>query len=126
MLKRAYEPCLPTIAAPVPTGPEWLHELKHDGLRLLTHRDGNNVRLFTRTGHRPDDRLSMCFAPHARLALNSGSGSSMMRSPLLRSATQTHHRRPRPSSPPRAKPPKPPRSKMTKRENTLVRSPGGL
>jgi bifunctional non-homologous end joining protein LigD len=48
---RPYEPCLPTTATEVPTGPEWLHELKHDGFRLLIHRDGDKVRLFTRRGY---------------------------------------------------------------------------
>ena len=45
MPKRVYEPCLPTVATKVPTGSEWLHELKHDGFRLLIHRDGDDVRL---------------------------------------------------------------------------------
>lgn len=34
-----------------PAGPEWLHEIKHDGYRLIVHRDGARVRLFTRNGH---------------------------------------------------------------------------
>jgi bifunctional non-homologous end joining protein LigD len=45
------EPCLPTVATTVPSGPEWLHELKHDGFRLLIHRDGEVVRLLTRRGY---------------------------------------------------------------------------
>lgn len=32
-------------------GPEWLHELKHDGFRLIVYRDGVRVRLFTRRGY---------------------------------------------------------------------------
>jgi bifunctional non-homologous end joining protein LigD len=51
MPKRVYEPCLPTVATKVPTGPEWLHELKPDGFRLLIHRDSDGVRLFTRRGY---------------------------------------------------------------------------
>jgi ATP-dependent DNA ligase len=27
------------------------HEIKHDGYRLILHRDGKRVRLFTRNGH---------------------------------------------------------------------------
>jgi hypothetical protein len=34
-----------------PAGPDWLHEIKHDGFRLLAQRDGERVRLFTRNGH---------------------------------------------------------------------------
>src|SRR6266404_6257746 len=48
--KIAFEPCLPTRGTRVPAGPEWLHEIKHDGYRLIVHRDGARVRLFTRNG----------------------------------------------------------------------------
>ena len=51
MVRRPYEPCLPTVATSVPTGAEWLHEPKHDGFRLLIHRDGDAVRLSTRRGY---------------------------------------------------------------------------
>ena len=32
-----------------PAGPEWLHEIKHDGFRLRLERDGDRVRLVTRS-----------------------------------------------------------------------------
>jgi len=35
----------------VPSGPDWLHEIKHDGYRLIVQREGKRVRLFTRNGH---------------------------------------------------------------------------
>ena len=38
-------------AAKVPNRPEWIHEIKHDGYRLIVQRDGERVRLFTRNGH---------------------------------------------------------------------------
>src|ERR1700756_2362462 len=44
------EPCIPTVAPRAPTGPTWVHEIKHDGYRLLVWRDGERVRLFTRRG----------------------------------------------------------------------------
>jgi bifunctional non-homologous end joining protein LigD len=47
----AFEPCIPTRGTQVPAGPEWLHEIKHDGYRLIVVRDGARVRLFTRNGH---------------------------------------------------------------------------
>jgi hypothetical protein len=28
--------CIPTRAARPPTAPDWIHEIKHDGYRLLT------------------------------------------------------------------------------------------
>jgi bifunctional non-homologous end joining protein LigD len=37
------EPCLPLLAKAPPTGPEWLHEIKHDGFRILARRDANAV-----------------------------------------------------------------------------------
>lgn len=48
---RFIEPCLPSPAAKPPTGDGWLHEIKHDGYRLMARRDGGGVRLLTRNGH---------------------------------------------------------------------------
>jgi ATP-dependent DNA ligase len=46
-----FSPCLPTRGTKVPAGPDWLHEIKHDGYRLIVQKDGKRVRLFTRNGH---------------------------------------------------------------------------
>ena len=43
-------PCLPSPAEHPPSGPGWLHEVKHDGFRVLARRDVASVRLFTRNG----------------------------------------------------------------------------
>jgi bifunctional non-homologous end joining protein LigD len=51
-----YQPCIPTRGTKVPSGPDWLHEVKHDGFRLIVQRDGERVRLFTRNGHDWSDR----------------------------------------------------------------------
>jgi bifunctional non-homologous end joining protein LigD len=45
------EPCLPSPAKAPPSGPGWVHEFKHDGIRILARRDGSGVRLFTRAGN---------------------------------------------------------------------------
>jgi bifunctional non-homologous end joining protein LigD len=45
------EPCLPSPAAKPPAAAGWLHEIKHDGFRMLVRRDAAGVRLFTRNGH---------------------------------------------------------------------------
>ena len=45
------EPCLPSPAEKPPAGAGWLHEIKHDGFRMLVRRDAAAVRLFTRNGH---------------------------------------------------------------------------
>jgi hypothetical protein len=44
------EPCIPTRVSKPPVGPQWVHEIKHDGYRLMVWRDGERVRLFTRRG----------------------------------------------------------------------------
>ena len=44
-------PCIPTLAAKPPSEPDWVHEIKHDGYRLIVRRDGPVVRLFTRRGY---------------------------------------------------------------------------
>src|SRR5580692_8337417 len=41
-------PCIPTRAAKPPAGPDWVHEIKHDGYRLIVRREGEAVWLFTR------------------------------------------------------------------------------
>jgi ATP-dependent DNA ligase len=51
MRKIAFEPCLPTRGTKVPAGPDWIHEIKHDGYRLIVARDGARVRLVSRNGH---------------------------------------------------------------------------
>jgi bifunctional non-homologous end joining protein LigD len=45
-----FQPAIPTRGSKVPAAPEWLHEIKYDGFRLIVHRDGNRVRLLTRNG----------------------------------------------------------------------------
>jgi ATP-dependent DNA ligase len=40
-------PCIPTRAYKLPAGPDWVHEIKHDGYRLIVRRDGEAIRLFT-------------------------------------------------------------------------------
>ena len=59
MRKSAFEPCIPTCATKVPDRPEWLHEIKHDGYRLIVQREGKRVRLFTRNGHDWSDRFPL-------------------------------------------------------------------
>jgi bifunctional non-homologous end joining protein LigD len=44
------QPCQPTLVARPPAGPGWLHEVKHDGYRLLASKDADRVRLWTRYG----------------------------------------------------------------------------
>jgi bifunctional non-homologous end joining protein LigD len=64
MPPRPFQPCIPTRATKVPTGPDWLHEIKHDGYRLIVQkidqgRGNKRVRLFTRNGHDRTDRYPL-------------------------------------------------------------------
>ena len=45
-----FEPCLPRLAKRPPVGPGWIHEIKHDGFRIIAQRDAAGVRLLTRKG----------------------------------------------------------------------------
>jgi bifunctional non-homologous end joining protein LigD len=45
------EPCLPSPTEVPPSGPGWLHEIKHDGFRILARRNGAGVQLVTRAGN---------------------------------------------------------------------------
>jgi bifunctional non-homologous end joining protein LigD len=45
------EPCLPSPADSPPSGPDWVHEIKHDGYRLMARRDPVGIHLLTRNGH---------------------------------------------------------------------------
>jgi bifunctional non-homologous end joining protein LigD len=45
------EPCLPSPADKPPSGSNWIHEIKHDGYRLMARRDPVGIRLITRRGN---------------------------------------------------------------------------
>src|SRR6267154_1055945 len=45
------QPCLPTKASRPPAGAVWLHEIKHDGFRVIARKDGPRVRLYSRPGN---------------------------------------------------------------------------
>jgi bifunctional non-homologous end joining protein LigD len=65
------QPCIPTRAAKPPAGPDWVHEIKHDGYRLIVRRDGASVRLFTRRGHDWTDRYPAIASPAGKLRAKS-------------------------------------------------------
>jgi hypothetical protein len=63
MLKSAFDPCIPTRGTKVPDRPEWIHEIKHDGYRLIMQRDGKRSSC---PNSFPDLRLTKCSLAHAR------------------------------------------------------------
>jgi bifunctional non-homologous end joining protein LigD len=65
------EPCLPWSAKAPPTGPDWIHEIKHDGFRILARRDGPKVRLTSRNGHDLTYRFPLVAAAVAALPVRS-------------------------------------------------------
>jgi bifunctional non-homologous end joining protein LigD len=44
-------PCLPTSAPQPPCGALWLHEIKHDGFRVIARKNGQWVKLYSRPGN---------------------------------------------------------------------------
>jgi ATP-dependent DNA ligase len=41
-------PCLPTKTDKLPSGSDWLHEIKHDGFRIIARKKGAQVRAYSR------------------------------------------------------------------------------
>jgi bifunctional non-homologous end joining protein LigD len=57
-----FEPCLPRLAKQPPAGPGWIHEIKHDGFRIIGRRDTAGVRLITRNGYDFTKRFPLIMA----------------------------------------------------------------
>jgi bifunctional non-homologous end joining protein LigD len=65
------EPCLPIVADAVPSGPQWVHEIKHDGYRFICRVEGNRIRVFSRRGNDYTDRVPRIVDTLARLTASS-------------------------------------------------------
>jgi ATP-dependent DNA ligase len=70
MRKTAFLPCIPTRAERVPSQPDWIHEIKHDGYRLIVERDGKRVRLWTRNGYDWSGRFPLITEAALRIKLD--------------------------------------------------------
>src|SRR5262249_8896699 len=44
-------PCLPTKIDTLPSGGQRLHEIKHDGFRIIARKNGSRVQLYSRPGN---------------------------------------------------------------------------
>src|SRR6478672_2076501 len=70
-LSHFIEPCLPRGTAAPPAEPGWLHEIKHDGFRIMARRDSRGLRLFTRNGYDFAGRFPSIVAAIASLPVRS-------------------------------------------------------
>src|SRR4029450_4248897 len=59
-------PCLPTKTDKLPSGRQWLHEVKHDGFRIIA-RKNSQVRLYSRPGNDLTHRFPLIVETLARL-----------------------------------------------------------
>ena len=66
------EPCLPSVGPDAkPTGPDWIHEIKHDGFRIIARRDGKKVATTGRKGKDLTYRFPLLVQAVAELPVNS-------------------------------------------------------
>jgi bifunctional non-homologous end joining protein LigD len=70
MRKTAFLPCIPTRGVRVPSHPDWIHEVKHDGYRLIVQREGKRVRLWTRNGYDWSGRFPLITEAALRVKLD--------------------------------------------------------
>jgi bifunctional non-homologous end joining protein LigD len=64
-------PCLPIKTAQLPSGRQWLHEIKHDGFRVIARKNGAQVRLYSRPGNDLTHRFPLIVEALARLCSRS-------------------------------------------------------
>ena len=64
-------PCLPAKAPSPPAGDVWLHEIKHDGFRVIARKDGPRVKLYSRPGNDLTRRFPLIVEALARLRASS-------------------------------------------------------
>jgi len=68
------EPSLAAACERPPSGPKWVHEIKHDGYRIQARIDGGKIKLLTRTGLDWTDR----FKAMAKAILGLGLSSALI------------------------------------------------
>jgi ATP-dependent DNA ligase len=64
-------PCNPTVATKAPTGQQWIHEIKHDGYRVIVRKADKRVRIFTRRRFDWSDKFPVIMEAVRRLRLSS-------------------------------------------------------
>jgi len=64
-------PAQPIKASKPPSGADWVHEIKHDGYRMMVRREGPTVRLYSRNGYDWTARLTAIAAAAERIKARS-------------------------------------------------------
>ena len=60
-------PCLPTAAPRAPSGDQWWHEIKQDGIRVIARKVNKRIKLYSRPGNDLTDRFPLIVEALARL-----------------------------------------------------------
>ena len=60
-------PCLPSSAPQPPSGKDWVHEIKHDGFRVIARKSGDRVKLYSRPGNDLTGRFPLIVEALAQL-----------------------------------------------------------
>jgi hypothetical protein len=102
-------PCLPSKADQLPSGSGWLHEIKHDGFRVIARKNGAQMRLYSRPGNDLTYRFPLmvetlarlrsschrCPAPESPFCLMTGKNRIMIYGPKIDGPTSSSLGRPR-------------------------------
>jgi bifunctional non-homologous end joining protein LigD len=62
------EPCLPTLVDKVPSGDQWLYEVKWDGYRVSLYIERGNVKIMTRNGNDWTKRFPLVASAAGKMA----------------------------------------------------------
>jgi bifunctional non-homologous end joining protein LigD len=89
-------PCQPLLVDKPPSGLGWLHEVKHDGYRIIARKDGSRVTLWSRYGTNFTERLPKIAEAICSLAVKSAliDGEAVALRPLLHYAQRRAQRGP--------------------------------
>jgi ATP-dependent DNA ligase len=85
-------PCLPTKTDKLPSGSQWLHEIKHDGFRIIARKTGAQVRLYSRPGNDLTHRFPPIVETLARVRSRAPASSTARLLPAMtrRCLVQSH------------------------------------
>jgi ATP-dependent DNA ligase len=87
-------PYLPTKSSEPPGGADWLHEIKHDGIRVIARKQDGRVRFYSRPGNDLTKRFPFIVEAlaHARVSWTARpSHAARMASPRSSASTTGHH-----------------------------------